>query len=134
MKTIKQKLIFLGALIIISPLVIGDLRFRSFTYPAICIFLPFLIYSFFPKTKSLLQKIILIVFIVSYCVFFFMSLLGVLLCGNGPTQEKYVSKQNDHLKIVGHDFSCFGTTGDLVLYKQLSISDNIKLEIYYKTF
>ena len=57
-----------------------------------------------------------------------------MLCGYGPTEEKYLSRSNSDLKIVGRDFSCFGTTGDLVLYKQYSVSNNIKLETYYKTF
>jgi hypothetical protein len=134
MKTIKQKLIFLGVLIISSPLAIGNLRLNSFTYPAIWIFLPFLIYSLFPGRRSLPQKIALIVFTIFYSLIFFVFLLPFVLCGCGPTKDRYVSKENDNLKLVGRDFSCFGTTGDLVLYRQFSVSENIKLEIYYKTF
>ena len=134
MKTIKQKLILFGILIISSPFVIGGLRLWSFTCPALLIFLPFLIYSFLPKIKPLLLKIILIISSILYALIFFVFFLRFLLCGYGAAQDEYVSRKNDNIKLVGRDFSCFETTGDLVLYKQFSISENIKLEIYYKTF
>jgi hypothetical protein len=134
MKTIKQKLIFLGVLIIGSLFVIHGLRLSSFIYPIIWIFIPILIYSLFPKIKSLLTKIIFVTFLIVYGLIFSFFLLQFVLCGYGPTQDEYVNKGNANLKIVGRDFSCFGTTGDLVLYKQFSISNDIKVEIYYKTF
>lgn len=134
MRTIKQKLIFLVVLILVSPLVIWGLRISSVTYPLIWIFIPYLIYSLLKRHKSLLKKILLIIFLLVYGLFFSFFLLRFVLCGYGPTEEKYLSRSNSDLKIVGRDFSCFGTTDDLVLYKQYSVSNNIKLEIYYKTF
>lgn len=136
MGTLKQKLIFLGILIITYPLVIGDVIIRSFTYPVIVIFIPILVYSILLKYKpfSILIKSVIIIAGFVYGLFFLFFLLGFALCADGNTQDRYLNKENSNIKIVGHDFSCFGTTGDLVLYKQFSISKSIKLQVYYKTF
>ena len=48
--------------------------------------------------------------------------------------DKYVNKKNSNIKLVGRDFSCYGTTGDLVLYKQITIIKRIKIEVYYKKY
>jgi hypothetical protein len=85
MKTIKQKLIFLGALIISSLIVIGGLRLNTFTYPVIWIFFPVLIHSLFLKFKSLLTKILFSLFVVAYGANFAVFLLRFVLCGYGPT-------------------------------------------------
>ena len=133
MKTLKQKLIFLATLILTYPLVILGFRISSLSYILILVFVPFFIHSLLPKTKTLIIRIIFGVFIAAYGLFSFFSLLRFALCGYGPTNEKYVNRSNSNLKIVGRDFSCFGTTGDLVLYHQYSITAFLKAEIYYKT-
>lgn len=79
-------------------------------------------------------KIILGIAGFTYILAGFYFLLQLMVCGYGPSKEQYASKKNSHFKIIGRDFSCYGTTGDLVLYKQFSISENIKLETYYQTW
>jgi hypothetical protein len=134
MKNLKFKLILLGTLLLTSFLVIGNFRFSSITYPALLIYIPFLSYTTLPFDKSRLIQIFLAVIgfccIILGCIF----LLRFVLCGYGERQNEYVNRKNKNIKIVGRDFSCFGTTGDLVLYQEYSLTDNIKIEFYFKTF
>ena len=134
MKTIKKKLILLGVLLIISPLVIGPLQLSRLVYPLIWIYLPFLLYSILRKLKPTLKIVLVILTGIAYGLTSLVFLTSFVFCGYGQAQDEYVNKTNKNLKIVGRDYSCFGTTGDLVLYKQFCISKNIKLEFYYKTF
>lgn len=62
------------------------------------------------------------------------SMLGFVMCGYSQKKYEYVIKRYDNIKLVGRDYSWYGTTGDLVLYKEFSISRIIKIEIPYKTF
>jgi hypothetical protein len=134
MKTIKQKLILFGALLVISPLVIGPLQLSRLIYPLIWIYLPFLMYSILGRFKPTLKIVLVILTGIIYGLTSLILFMRFILCGYGQTQDEYVNKTHENLKIIGRDFSCYGTTGDLVLYKQFSISKNIKLEFYYKTF
>lgn len=134
MNTIKQKLLFFGILIFISPLVIGEFRISSITAPLIWILIPYLTYLLLATRKTLFRKILVVLFLITYALITFVFLFRFILCGHGSMHDKYVSRSNSNLKIIGRDFSCYGTMGDLVLYKQYTVSNNIKLEIYYKTF
>src|ERR1700753_309775 len=118
MKTTKQKLIVLGALLIISPLVIGPLQLSRFIYPLIWIYVPFLIYSNLGRVKPTLKIVLIILTGIIYGLASLVLFMRFILCGYGQSQIEYVHKTHTNLKIIGRDFSCFGTTGDLVLYRQ----------------
>jgi len=134
MKTIKPKLIFLGLLLIISTIVIGELRIRSLTMPILWVYFPFFIYSLLDKTKLKLLKSLILLFLTGYSLFALLAVFRFVMCGSGSSSDWYVNRANENLKIVGFDYSCLGTTGDLVLYKQFAVLKTIKFEIYYKTF
>lgn len=131
---LKYKIVLIGVAILISPLVIGNFRFSIFTYPLLWIGFPFFIYSLLPKKRSVILSTLLALAAVSYFLVTSFFLLRLALCTNGQMEYKYVSKRNSSVKIVGRDFSCYGTSNDLILYKEFSISDDIKIQIHYKTF
>ena len=131
---LKQKIILIGVLMLMSTLVIGGLRFSSFIYPLLWIGIPIFIYSLLPRKKSLMMATLITLIAIPYMLVTAFSMLRLVLCGYSQMEYKYVNKKNENFKIVGRDFSCYGTTDDLVLYIEYSISKNIKIEIYYKTF
>ena len=134
MKSLKLNLIILGSFVFMSLFVIGTFRFSSITYPAILIIIATSIYKFLQSNSPTITKVIAgaagIVCLYYLAIFIFQF----SLCGYGPRQDKYINIKHANLKIVGRDFSYFGTTGDLILYKHYSFSDKIGLELYYKTF
>jgi hypothetical protein len=131
---LKYKIILIVLLFLISPLVISNFRFSSVIYPFLWISIPIFIYSLLPKKKPMLVTILMVLVLIPYLFTTLFSMLGIVMCGYSPKEYKYVSKQSDNIKLVGRDFSCYGTNEDLVLYKEFSISENIKIEIPYKTF
>ncbi len=77
---------------------------------------------------------LIVLTLIPYFFFTLIFILKFVFCGYSQKDYKYVDRKNDNIKLVGRDFSCYGTTGDLVLFKEFSISKNIKIEIPYKTF
>ncbi len=133
-KITKHKLIALGLLVILSPFVVYDFKLSKLTYPILWIGIPLFLYSLLPKKKPR----ILSVFVVLLGIVFFLntafSFLGFVFCGYSKSNFNYISTKNRNIKLVGRDYSCYGTTGDLVLYKEFSISKAIKIEVFYKKF
>jgi hypothetical protein len=134
MKYLKSKWTALGILIIMSPLVIGGFWLSSVTYPLLWIYAPIVIYQCLPTKKTRLQNTLVTIFFICYFFISLIPLLGVLMCGYRISNYEYVSKNNSNIKLVGRDFGCYGTTEDLVLYKEYSISQYIKIVTHYKTF
>lgn len=134
MKFLKHKLFSIILLILISPIVIGDFRFSSFIYPLLWIGIPIIIYSLLPTRKSILVKALLVLTIIPYYLYTIVFVLKFIFCGYSQKDYKYINRRNHNIKLVGRNFACYGTTEDLVLYKEFSISQNIKIEIPYKTF
>jgi hypothetical protein len=132
--TTKQQLILLGLLLLCSTLVIGEYRIWYFTMPVFWICLPVFIYSLLRKTRKQIIVVLISLMLGGYGLFAIFSIFRFVMCGYRSPNDWYVSRTNENVKIVGSDFSCFGTTGDLVLYKQYSVTKNIKFEIYYRTF
>jgi hypothetical protein len=132
-KTLKYKLLATAILIFLSTLVISGFRLRSIIYPLFWIGIPVFIYSIIPKKESGLKAVL----IVCSSIFYILTGIGFLaslLCGSQQGQYRYIHKTNKNLKLIGRDYSCYGTTEDMVLYKEFSISKDIKLETHYKTF
>jgi len=117
-----------------SPLVINGFRLSSFIYPILWIGIPIFIYSLLARKNSILVSILLAIPLIPYFLFTLFYILQFIFCGYSERKYEYVNKKNENLKIVGRDFSCYGTSEDLVLYKEFSISKNIKIEMYYKKF
>jgi hypothetical protein len=134
MKYLKLKLILLGILILASFIVIGDFRISLITYPVLLVCIPFLIYKYLLICKIPGLEILFSIILICCLLYLTLSTLRFFMCGYGDRKDEYVNRKNKNIKIVGRDFSCFGTTGDLVLYKNYSLTDNIGFEIYYKTF
>jgi hypothetical protein len=132
MKYLKLKLILLVIFILASFMVIGDFRLDTITYPVIIIYIPFLMYK--PLKNYGLLSIFYPIILLGCIVCFLFNGCGFFLCAYRDNGYEYVNKKNKNIKIVGRDYSCFMTTGDLVLYKRYSLTDNIGFEIYYKTF
>jgi len=134
MKSLKLNLTIIGLLIFMSLFVIGTFRFSSITYPTLLIFIPISTFKLSRGDPSPAIKIVAgIAGLV--CLFYLVIFIGqFVLCGYSVRQNEYINKEDDRIKIVGSDFSCFGTTGDLVLYKHYSIWNNIAIEFYYKTY
>ena len=133
MKGLKSTLAIIGLLIFMSFLVIGTFRFSSITYPALLVLVPIITFRVLRSDLSPIFKIVgSIAGIV--CLFYLLIFLAqFVLCGYSVRQNEYVNRKNKKITIVGRDFSCFGTTGDLILYKHYSVAANIGLEFYYKT-
>lgn len=131
---LKNTLILIGLLILMSFLVIGKFRLSSIIYPLLWLGIPIFIYSLLPKKKSLILAILIVLIAIPYFGVTCFSILGQVLCGYSDMRYKYVNKKHSNIQIVGRDYSCYGTNNDLVLYKQFSLTDNIKFQIYYKTF
>jgi hypothetical protein len=134
MTLIKRKLILLGALVLSSFLVIGNFRFISITYPALLIYVPVLIYTGLRFCRSLLIQVLLAVAGLCCLGLGAIFLFRFVLCGYGDKRTEYTSRKYTNIKLVGRDFSCFGTSGDLILYKEYSLAGNMGIEIYYTTF
>lgn len=134
MKSIKQNLILFCSLLFFSPFIIYDFRLSTVLYPLMFIMLPILIYSLVTKKKSIFLIAFTAVLLICYVLLSIVILFRFVLCGYSQTKYAYVNRHNQNIKLVGRDYSCYGTMGDLVLYKQYSVSSNIKFEIYYKTF
>ena len=134
MRHIKFNLILLGILVLLSFLVTGNYTLSSITYPAILIYILILIYKALRFFKSTLMKVVLgfagFVGLGVFAVF----LLGLAACRYTDRQDEYVSRKNTKVKLVGRNYGCIETLDDLVLYKDYMLSDNIGIEIHYKTF
>jgi len=134
MKYLKLKLTLLGVLVLASLLVIGNIALRSITYPILSVYILFLAYNSLQVKGPLFVSRLLALFAVCYLGFFAISACRSVLCGYGERRTEYINRKNPNIKIVGRDFSCLGTTGDLILYKNYSLLAKVELEIYYKTF
>jgi hypothetical protein len=134
MKYLKSKWTVLVILLLTSPLAIGGFCLNSITYPLLWIYIPFVIYKILPNKKSRLKTILITISFICYIFICLLPILRFVMCGYGQSNYKYVSKKNPNVKLVGRDFGCYGTTEDLVLYKEYSISKYIKIETHYKTF
>jgi hypothetical protein len=128
------KLILLGLMFVASFLVIGNFSLRTIAYPLLSIYLLFLAYNSLKVKSPLWLGNLLALLGFCYLLFTIFSGCGFVLCAYGQRQTEYINRKKPNITIVGRDYSCFGTTGDLVLYKTYSLSDNVALEIYYKTF
>ena len=129
----KYKWVILLGLILTYPIVIGSFWLNSITYPLLLVYIPIFIYDFLPNKKPRLKIALTIIGFIIYIIITFIPLLRQLLCAYGRTSTEYVNKNNPNLKVIGRDFSCYGTTNDLVLYKQYTVLKYVNFEIYYKT-
>ncbi len=139
MKSVKGKSILISILVILilallSTVVIGNFRLSSIIYPALWIGIPILVYFLAQGNSPFSSFAFLGIIVLPYFFggLFFLFQFG--LCGYGQMQDEYVNKKNSRIKLVGRDYSCYGTMNDLVLYKQITITKNIKVEFYYKTY
>jgi len=130
---LKNKLVIIVALIIVSPFVIGGFRLNTIIYPALLFGVPYTFRSVFWRKKPLIADILLILALTFYSFATLFMAMRFVLCGYGPKTYRYVHKTIPDLRIIGRDFSCLGTRADLVLYKEFSLNPQVKLEFYYKT-
>jgi predicted membrane protein len=131
---LKQQIILIALLILMSTLVIGNLRLSSFIYPLLWVGIPIFIYSLLLKKKSIVMIVLFVLIAIPYFLYTAAYILGFVFCGYSQMKYEYVNKKNSSIKIVGRDYSCYGTTEDLVLYKEYPILESIRIQIYYKTF
>lgn len=117
-----------------SFLVIGKFRLSSIIYPLLWVGIPVFSYLLLPKKKSVLLATLIVLLAIPYFAVTFFSMLRHVICGYSDMRYEYVNKKNNKVKLVGRDFSCYGTNNDLILYKEFSITENVKFQIYYKTF
>ncbi len=139
MKLVKYKSILISVLLILilallSTLVIGNFRLSDLIYPILWIGIPILVYFLLQGKSPFSIGAFLGILVIPYVLGTFYFLMQFVFCGYGQMHDKYVNKKNSNIKLVGRDFSCYGTTGDLVLYKQITIIKRIKIEVYYKKY
>jgi len=131
---VQRRLIISITVFLLSFVVIGDFHLDYILSPFVWILPIYVIYPWLTKhTTELWKDTLPYVIIISLSAIVYFGCRHIL-CGYGTASDWYVSTKNKNLKLVGRDFSCFGTTGDLVLYKQYQILPGFKLECHYKTF
>ena len=121
-------------LALLSTVVIGDFRLSSIIYPALWIGIPILVYFLAQRRSQFSLFAFLGIIVLPYFLGVLFFLLQFGLCGYSQMQDEYVNRKNNRIKLVGRDYSCYGTLNDLVLYKQITITKNIKVEFYYKKY
>jgi len=119
---------------LLSFVVIGDVHLDYILSPIVWILPIYVIYPWLTKhTTELWKDTLPYVLIISFSAIAYFGCRHIL-CGYGTASDWYVSTKNKYLKLIGRDFSCLGTSGDLILYKQYQILPGFKLEYHYQTF
>jgi len=135
MKTmsVKERLFLFMLLLGISFFVLGEIRLARFLNPLLWIFPLFITYPWLIKIRTLLFQALAALAVAAYLVILLLQLPRLFLCGYKQMGDFYTRKGNENIKLTGRDWSCYGTTGDLILYKQFTLSPHLKIEYYYKT-